>query len=295
VDRKHFPLGCNSWVAHMKEEAWQTAAWEADLPTIFYKTWQAEIPDLLLCCTAGRCLPATVAPLPACPQTVVLCLALCPSLSEVSPITFVLTCLSSIAMRTKRFWWELNGNKRNLMGTWWEQKDFDELLMGTRGTWWELFANLVRTKGFWWDIDGNKRNLMGTWWEIKSPSLQKDKKHPLGACLHHPIGSPLQKLRNIPRGMLVPNNASRWVGSREQEKNLWEYSMPCHEIFFIYLFSMWQISSDMAKYSMTCHHILCHITKIFFGINQGLLTLNMGLADIALKWSLMWGLEDKRK
>jgi hypothetical protein len=133
VDRKHVPLGCNSWVAHMKEEAWQTAAWEADLPTIFYKTWQAEIPDLLLCCcSAGRCLPATVAPLPACPQTVVLCLALCPSLSEVSPITFVLTCLSSIAMRTKRFWWELNGNKRNLMGT----------------------------KGFWWVIDGNKRNLM---------------------------------------------------------------------------------------------------------------------------------------
>ncbi len=267
VDRKHFPLGCNPWVAHMKEEAWPTAAWEADLPTIFYKTWQAEIPDLLLCCcTAGRCLPATVAPLPACPQTVVLCLALCPSLSEVSPITFVLTCLSSIAMRTKRFWWELNGNKRNLMGTWWEQTDFDELLMGTRGTWWELFpnlvrtkgfwwelfANLVRTKGFWWDIDGNKRNLMGTWWEIKSPSLQKDKKHPLGACLHHPIGSPLQKLRNIPRGMLVPNNASKWVGSREQEK-IFE-NIPCHVMkSFLY------ICFPCGKFQVTWQNIPWHV------------------------------------
>ncbi len=34
---------------------------------------------------------------------------------------------------------------------------------------------------------------LGTWWEIKSPPLQKDKKHPLGACLGHAIGSPLQK------------------------------------------------------------------------------------------------------
>jgi hypothetical protein len=44
---------------------------------------------------------------------------------------------------------------------------------------------------------------MGTFWELdRKPSpylpLQKDKKLPLGAWLHHPIGSPLQKLRNIP-------------------------------------------------------------------------------------------------
>jgi hypothetical protein len=33
---------------HMKEEVWQSALQEADLPTIFHKTWQAEIPDFLL-------------------------------------------------------------------------------------------------------------------------------------------------------------------------------------------------------------------------------------------------------
>jgi hypothetical protein len=33
---------------HMKEEARQTAAWEADLPTIFHKPWQLENPDFLL-------------------------------------------------------------------------------------------------------------------------------------------------------------------------------------------------------------------------------------------------------
>jgi hypothetical protein len=69
---------------------------------------------------------------------------------------------------------------------------------------------LMRTKGFWWLIDGNKRNLMetvlGTWWEIKPPPLQKDKKHPLWACLRHPIWWPLQNIRKIPVGMLVPPN-----------------------------------------------------------------------------------------
>jgi len=174
-----FPLGSNSWVAHMREEARQTAAWEADPPTISHKTWQVENPDLLLCCTAGRCqTPATVAPLPACPQTVVLCFALCLSLSRVSPITFLVTCLSSIAMKTKGFWWELDGNERNLMGT----KGFWRVTMGTRGTWWELFGNLVRTKGFWWDIAGNKRNLMGTFWELDGKSSPH----------------PFKKIENIP-------------------------------------------------------------------------------------------------
>jgi hypothetical protein len=126
---------------------------------------------------------------------VVLCLALCPSLSGVSPKTLLLTCLSSIAMRTKGFWWELDGNKRILMSYWWEQKELDDNCLGT---WWEQK-----------DFDGN---FLGTWWEIKPPPLQKDKKHPLGACLHHPIGSPLQKLRNILGGMLVPNDINGWVG-----------------------------------------------------------------------------------
>ncbi len=49
----------------------------------------------------GGCLPATVAPLPACPRTAALRLALCSSLSRVSPFTFVLpvlTCLHSVAI-----------------------------------------------------------------------------------------------------------------------------------------------------------------------------------------------------
>ncbi len=62
--RKHIPLhgqqclpeiAASFWnilfsgrVAHMKEEARQTAAWEADLPAISHKTWQAENPDVRL-------------------------------------------------------------------------------------------------------------------------------------------------------------------------------------------------------------------------------------------------------
>jgi hypothetical protein len=96
-------------------------------------------------------LCATVAPVLACPR-----LVLCPNLSRVSPFTIVLTCLSSIAMGTKGFWWEHDGIK----------KEFNENLMGTRGIWWELFGNLMRTKGYWWVIDESKRNLMGTFWKF---------------------------------------------------------------------------------------------------------------------------------
>jgi hypothetical protein len=46
----------------------------------------------------GRRPPATAAPLPACTRTAALRLALYPSLSRVSPFTFVLTCLHSIAI-----------------------------------------------------------------------------------------------------------------------------------------------------------------------------------------------------
>jgi hypothetical protein len=63
--------------------------------------------------------------------------------------------------------------------------------------------------GIVWEIDENKRILMeidGNLMEIKPPPLQKDKKHPLGGCLHHPIWWPLQNIRNIPVGMLVPPN-----------------------------------------------------------------------------------------
>jgi hypothetical protein len=50
---------------------------------------------------------------------------------------------------------------------------------------------------------------------------------------------------------------------------------------------MWQISNEMAKYLLTHHGIFCHITKVVFGMNKGLLTLNMGLANRAFECSHM--------
>ncbi len=44
--------------------------------------------------------------------------------------------------------------------------------------------------------------------------------------------------------------------------------LPHHEIFF-----------DMVKYSLTSHGIFCHVTSMVCSkTNNGLLTLNMGLA-----------------
>jgi hypothetical protein len=71
----------------MREEARQTAARESDRPQ---KPGRLKIPTFCSA-TPGRRLPATVVPLPACPRTAALRLGLCPSLSRVSPFTFVLT------------------------------------------------------------------------------------------------------------------------------------------------------------------------------------------------------------
>ncbi len=77
------------WGAHMREEARQTAAREADRPAIGHKTWQTENPDVQL----GRTRFGSVAlgSVPACPRTAALYLALCPYLSRVSLFTFILT------------------------------------------------------------------------------------------------------------------------------------------------------------------------------------------------------------
>ncbi len=58
------------------------------------------------------------------------------------------------------YWWE----QRNLMRTWWEQRDFDENLMRTKGFWWEQ-RNLMRTV---WELDESTRILMGYWWEQRN-------------------------------------------------------------------------------------------------------------------------------
>jgi len=151
---------------------------EVDLPMIFYKTCGQKILTFYFVAPC-RHLSTIVTPLSACPWIVVFCLTLSPSLSQVSPFTFMLTCFSSIAMGT---WWEQEEFYGNSLGTWWKQKDIDGLLMRTRGTWWELFGNkrnlietwweqkefdwnLMRTKGTWLKLDGNKIKLMGYWWE----------------------------------------------------------------------------------------------------------------------------------
>jgi hypothetical protein len=74
----------------MKEEARQTAVREAGLPAISHKTWQAENPDVRLGRTrhisACHCISPSGLPTNCGARS-----ALCPSLSRVSPLTFVLT------------------------------------------------------------------------------------------------------------------------------------------------------------------------------------------------------------
>lgn len=48
------------------------------------------------------------------------------------------------------------------------------------------------------------------------------------------------------------------------------------------------IVCDMIKYSLTCHGIFCHVTCMAcYGINNGFLILNMGLASSAIESSIM--------
>jgi hypothetical protein len=134
---------------------------------ILHKTWQAENPDFLLCRTR-QTSACHVAPLPACPRDVALRLALCPSLSLVSPFTCAhLPILHSHGNKRilMGYWWEHEEFDGDFLRTWWEQKDIDGLLMGTWRIWWGFFENLMRTKGYWWVIEGNKKNPMGTFWE----------------------------------------------------------------------------------------------------------------------------------
>jgi hypothetical protein len=55
--------------------------------------------------------------------------------------------------------------------------------------------------------------------------------------------------------------------------------MPCHGIFLLYLFSMWKILDDVAKYSITWHGIFYHVMCIFVGFNNGLLILSMWFGE----------------
>ncbi len=63
-------------------------------------------------------------------------------------------------------------------------------------------------------------------------------------------------------------------------------------IFVCYM----EILYDMVEYSMTCHGIFYDVTcMVCSRINNGLLTLNMGLANRTIKSSIIWRFEGKRK
>ncbi len=113
--------GISTFVAHMKEEAQHTAAREADLPVIFPKTWQAK-KSWLSARSHTRHTSACHCSSPSDrrPWTAALRLALCPSLSRVSPFAFLLTCAHLPILHS-------HGNIRILIETWWEQKEFDGL------------------------------------------------------------------------------------------------------------------------------------------------------------------------
>jgi len=159
--------GKYSWVAH--KSAADCIAREGDLPAIFHKTWQAEKPDFLLfrtwqtsachygspsglptnCDTPFSTLPKSLTSL-----TVQLPAHLCSGLPILNSHGNKRILLGT--------WWEQEEFDGIILGTWWEQKEIDGLLMGTRGIRWEFFGNFMKQK----DIDGNKWNLMQIVWEL---------------------------------------------------------------------------------------------------------------------------------
>ncbi len=94
------------------------------------------------------------------------------------------------------------------------------------------------------------------------------------------------------------NNNSEWTNKRasmskqicsgEQKRNLRAYSMSRHGISLIYSFATWILWSDVTKYFTTSPRIFCHVTSK----NNGLLTLNMGLAKKAINSSIVWAFEN---
>jgi hypothetical protein len=162
------------WVAHIKEAARQTAPREADLPQNLpgRKSGLSALPhpaDVGLPCGSPSGLPTNCGtPFSTLPESLT-------SLAVHLGAHLCSPCLSSIAIGTKGFWWELDGNKWNLMGIvwgldenkrilmgyWWEYQEYDENFLRT---WWEQKILM----GYWreqQDFDGNKRILMEYWWE----------------------------------------------------------------------------------------------------------------------------------
>ncbi len=182
-----------SWVMHMTEEVWQ---WVCQKQIC---SWSSRKPDRqeksTFCSTApGRRLPATVAPLPACPRTVVLRLALCPSLTIVrqisachcsspsglptncdAPFSILFESLVSLSVHVRAYLcspaypqkpWEQKEFDGNCLGTCKNKKIIDGLLVGTRWIWWQLPGNLIGTERIWWEFSEYLMWTKGIWWEL---------------------------------------------------------------------------------------------------------------------------------
>jgi hypothetical protein len=105
------------WVAHIKEASRQTAPREADLPQDLAgrKSGLSALPhpaDVCLPCGSPSGLPTNCG----------------------TPFSTLPESLTSLTVHLPAHLPILHshGNKRILMGTWWEQKDIDGLLKGTR-------------------------------------------------------------------------------------------------------------------------------------------------------------------
>ncbi len=101
----------------------------------------------------------------------------------------------------------------------------------------------------------------------------------------------------------ITNNTSGQAGEHDHA-NLLKWAkrilenIICHVMEYSYYicFPRGNIFSDVEKYSLTSYGIFCHIVcMVCYGINNGILTLNMGLAKKVVESSMVWTFESKNK
>jgi hypothetical protein len=192
------------WVAHITEAARQTAPREADPPQNLAgrKSGLSALPyaaDVCLPCGSPSGLPTNCGtPFSTLPESLT---SLTVHLRAHLPILHT-HGNKRIMMGT---WWEQEEFDGNFLGTWWEQKNIDGNNWNLMGIFWELDenkrilmsywreqeefdGNLMGTKGFWWVIVGNERNLIGifleTVWELDG----KSNPHPFKKIRNSPWG-----------------------------------------------------------------------------------------------------------
>ncbi len=115
----------------------------------------------------------------------------------------------------------------------------------------------------------------------------------MNACvLNNPF---IRFYRNEPKA--IHRNTSRWTCEPihlNRKESLKIFHAMSWNILGIFVFHVANFKW-CGKYTMTWHGILCHVSYIFLGSNNGLLTLNMDLANRTFDYSLMWGFENKRR